>query len=86
MTPEQERIARRLRRLVKDAGRAGLLVAVDAERCSVRLIPRELTSDPDVDLREELGASVSVDTSCGLPASRCRNGIPRDVGKAWFAR
>lgn len=63
MTPEQERVVKRFRQLVKDASRVGLSLVADAACIAVRFIPTETARSSD-DLRD-LGVTVSVDDACG---------------------
>lgn len=85
MTREQQAIVRRFRRLVRDARKVDLVLAVDAEAWALRFIPREVAAEaehlgdvgaavefPDVrGANDALGESVSVDSACGTPANTC---------------
>lgn len=80
LTKEQRRIIARFRRLVDDARRADLVLAVDASAWALRFIPREVERkaehlcdvgeavpfpDEPCDLTE--GEAVGVDSACGTP-------------------
>ncbi len=82
MTPEQRRIVRRFRRLVKDAKASGLVLAVDAHAWGLRFIPREQERAADdlgeagtvVQFEDEPcdlsnGEAVGTDSCCGAPVT-----------------
>ena len=67
MTDAQDKIVQRFRRLVADARKAGLIVAVDGDVIAIRLIPKtEHTGAEDI---RELGETVKVDDACGCGSS-----------------
>ena len=81
MNAAQKRIVARFRRLVADAKKADLVLAVDAGAWALRFIPREVERASD-DLREvgeavefsdercdlSKGEAVGVDSVCGTPS------------------
>ncbi len=82
MTPEQRRVVRRFRRLVKDAKSADLILAVDAHAWGLRFIPREQGRTADdlgevgtvVQFEDEpcdlsKGEVVGTDSCCGTPVT-----------------
>ncbi len=85
MTREQDAVIRRFRKIVRDAHKAGLILAVDAHAWALRFIPREVSAVADdlgevgepVSFPDERGGdqdsavNVPVDSACGTPASNC---------------
>jgi predicted ATP-grasp superfamily ATP-dependent carboligase len=82
MNKEQRRIVNRFRRLVEDARRADLILAVDAHTWSLRFIPREIEREaedlgcvgeavrfPDESCDLCAGEAVGVDSACGTPSA-----------------
>ena len=82
MTKEQDAVIRRFRKVVRDAHKAGLILAVDAHAWALRFIPREVSAVADdlgevgepVPFLEERGGdqdsavNVPVDSACGTPS------------------
>lgn len=80
-TPEQEKILKRFRKLIKDAAKANVMVVVDAEEIAIRLIPQEdMPTEGDMDLRS-LGETLFVDNACGGAVSVCQ-----DLGTLYAGR
>lgn len=64
MTKEQNAIARRLRRLVRDAGKAGVALIADATNSNgtIRVMTAEEAGRDDI---RDLGEAVSLHGGCG---------------------